>query len=168
MTSPASSGLRPIQNHRSVRKGRRALLSWLGLCALSTVTRRGFSEQGASGGGFRIVVNGESEVKSVPREFLANAFLRNVRDWDGGQRILPVDLLPSIGTREDFSRSILLRSVAAVRSYWQQRIFSGRGVPPPELESDAAVIQYVVGNRGAVGYVSKSAEVGAARVITVR
>jgi hypothetical protein len=150
-----------------MREGRRAVLSWLGLCALSSVTRRAFSEQGASGDGFWIVVNRDIEVKSVSREFLASAFLRNVRDWDGGQRILPVDLLPSVSTREDFSRRILLRSVAAVRSYWQQRIFSGRGVPPPELESDAAVIRYVVGNRGAVGYVSKSAELGAARVVVV-
>jgi hypothetical protein len=150
-----------------MRKGRRAVLSWLGLCALSSVTRQAFSDQDASAGAFWIVVNRDTEVKSVSREFLANAFLRNVRDWDGGQRILPVDLLPSVSTREDFSRRILLRSVAAVRSYWQQRIFSGRGVPPPELESDAAVIRYVVGNRGAVGYVSKSAELGAARVVVV-
>jgi hypothetical protein len=156
-----------MRNHSSVRVGRRAVLSWLGVSALSSVTRRAFSEQGASGDGFWIVVNRDIEVKSVSREFLANAFLRNVRDWDGGQRILPVDLLPSVSTREDFSRRILLRSVAAVRSYWQQRIFSGRGVPPPELESDAAVIRYVVGNRGAVGYVSKSAELGAARVVVV-
>jgi hypothetical protein len=156
-----------MRNHSSMREGRRAVLCWLGVCALTSVTRRAVSDREGSGGGFWIVVNRETEVKSLSREFLANAFLRNVRDWEGGQRILPVDQLPSVSTREDFSRRILLRSVAAVRSYWQQRIFSGRGVPPPELESDAAVIRYVVGNRGAVGYVSKSAELGAARVVVV-
>ena len=46
--------------------------------------------------------------------------------------IRPVDLRPNAATRRLFSERMLRRSVAAVRSYWQQRIFSGRGVPPPE------------------------------------
>lgn len=169
MTSPSisASADRPAIG-TSRRQGRRAVVSLLGLGVLTSLTRRSVAEQDATEGGFWIIVNRELEVKSLSREFLANAFLRNVRDWDGGQRIFPVDLLPSVSPREDFSRRILLRSVAAVRSYWQQRIFSGRGVPPPELESDTAVIRYVVGNRGAVGYVSKSAELGAARVVAVR
>jgi hypothetical protein len=50
-----------------------------------------------------------------------------------------------------------------VRSYWQQRIFSGRDVPPPELDSDDAVIGFVSKYAGAVGYVS-----GAAKLVGVR
>jgi ABC-type phosphate transport system substrate-binding protein len=147
--------------------GRRVALLALGSCAVLSATRDGFAESGEVVGNFQIIVNPENRAASLSREFLANAFLRNVRDWDGGLGILPVDLSPSSSTRDDFSRRILLRSVAAVRSYWQQRIFAGRGVPPPELESDAAVVRYVVGNRGAVGYVSRSAELGVTRVVRV-
>jgi hypothetical protein len=139
----------------------------LGICVGLSVTRGVLSEPSDSIGNFRIIVNAENKVPGVSREFLANAFLRNVRDWDNGHGILPVDLLPNSPIREEFSQRILSRSVSAVRSYWQQRIFSGRGVPPPELESDEAVVRYVVDNRGAVGYVSGSAKLGAARVITV-
>jgi hypothetical protein len=60
------------------------------------------------------------------------------------------------------------RSVAAVKSYWQQVIFSGRGVPPPELESDEAVIRHVTRSPGAVGYVSGAANVRGVRVVSVR
>ena len=49
---------------------------------------------------------------------------------------------------------MLKRSVAAVRSYWQQRIFSGRDVPPPEVDTENQVIKYVAGDPGALGYVS--------------
>jgi len=60
-----------------------------------------------------------------------------------GETALPVDLRSDSSVRRKFSESVLKRSVAAIRSYWQQRIFSGREVPPPELDSDAAVLRYV-------------------------
>jgi hypothetical protein len=151
----------------SLAHRRRTALCWLAFGLTLSITRGALSEPSESGGSFRVIVHPENKVTSVSREFLANAFLRNVRDWDNGVGIQPVDLAPNSPTREEFSQRILLRSVAAVRSYWQQRIFSGRGVPPPELESDAAIVRYVVGNRGAVGYVSKSTELGAARVVSV-
>jgi len=50
--------------------------------------------------------------------------------------------------------------VEAVRRYWQQCIFSGRSVPPPELDSDEAIVRYVAKYRGAVGYVSADAKLG--------
>jgi hypothetical protein len=121
-----------------------------------------------SSAAFRIIVNPDNKIAAVSREFLADAFLRNVQQWGDGQAIAPVDLAPSASTREDFSRQILLRSVAAVRSYWQQRIFTGRGVPPPELDSDGAVIRYVGAHRGAVGYVSRNADVAGLRVVPVQ
>jgi hypothetical protein len=57
--------------------------------------------------------------------------------------------------------------VAAIKAYWQQRIFSGRGVPPPELGTDAHVVAYVLKYDGAVGYVSAAAELEGTRVVTV-
>ena len=56
----------------------------------------------------------------------------------------------------------------AVRSYWQQRIFSGRDVPPPEADSDLAVLRYVKENAGAIGYVSDVPNIQGVRVVTVK
>lgn len=109
---------------------------------------------------FRVVVNARSALSSVPRDFLADAFLKKVTRWDDGEPIRPCDLRPDSTVRRAFSKTILRRAIAAIRSYWQQRIFSGRDVPPPELDSDAAVLGYVAKNRGAVGYVSMSASLG--------
>ena len=85
-----------------------------------------------------------------------------------GETIRPVDLPPASAIRRRFSSSVLKRSVAAVRSYWQQRIFTGRDVPPPELESDEAVVRYVTKYEGAIGYVAPSAKVGDAKVLLLR
>jgi hypothetical protein len=70
--------------------------------------------------------------------------------------------------RRAFSQEVLRRTPGAVRAYWQQAIFSGRSVPPPELDSDAAVVAYVLRSPGAIGYVSAGAAVGGARVVTLR
>jgi hypothetical protein len=118
--------------------------------------------------GFRIVVHPSTPGTHVSREFLANAFLRNVTRWPHDQPLRPVDLKVDALARKNFSEAILRRSVAAVKAYWQQRIFSGRGVPPPALDSDLAVLDYVKSHPGAVGYISGTTSVGSAKVMIVK
>lgn len=117
---------------------------------------------------FHVIVNADNPVGSVERDFLAEAFLKRASRWHAGDPIRPVDLRFDSPVRAQFSHAVLKRSVAAVRSYWQQRIFSGRGVPPPEVDSDTAVVRYVRQHRGGVGYVSSSADVRDVKVLALR
>lgn len=117
---------------------------------------------------FQVIVNSESPITTVERKFLADLFLKKATQWPHLEVARPVDLRTDTPARRAFSEDILRRSVAAVKSYWQQSVFSGREVPPPELESDAAVVQFVLRHRGAVGYVSGATNVGGARILTIR
>ena len=117
---------------------------------------------------FVLIVNPENPIDEVSSDFAAEAFLKKTTRWRNGETIRPVDLPPDSATRRRFSRAVLKRSVAAVRSYWQQRIFTGRDVPPPELESDEAVVRYVTKHVGAVGYVAPNAKVSGAKVLMLR
>jgi ABC-type phosphate transport system substrate-binding protein len=81
--------------------------------------------------------------------------------------IRPVDAKPASSARQRFSKDVLKRSVSSVKSYWQQLIFSGRGTPPPELDSDEAIVSYVLKHPGSIGYVSGSAELKGAKVVDV-
>ena len=47
-------------------------------------------------------------------------------------------------------------------------VFSGAGVPPPELDSEGDVVKFVLKNRGAVGYVSAGVNLQGAKILTVR
>ena len=116
---------------------------------------------------FVVLVHPSNSSTSVSREFVADAFLKKATRWSHDEAIRPVDLRPDSATRRHFSKTILRRSVAAVRSYWQQRIFSGRGVPPPELDDDLAVVRYVLKYPGAVGYVAAGTPHEGAKVLTV-
>ena len=82
--------------------------------------------------------------------------------------IRPVDLEPDSPVRRRFTEEVLRRPLAAVRAYWQQRIFSGRDVPPPELDSDQQVIDYVMKYAGAIGYVSGAAALNGPKPVTIR
>jgi ABC-type phosphate transport system substrate-binding protein len=117
---------------------------------------------------YRVIVHPDNPVTSVDRQFLADAFLKKLTRWPDKRMMHPVDLLPGSDARSRFTRDVLRRSVAAIKAYWQQRIFSGRGVPPPELGDEARVVAYVLEHNGAVGYVSAAAELKGAKAISVR
>jgi len=146
---------------------RRTALLWLSLGGI-WLTRAGSSEASDEAPGYRVIVHADNRVNGVSREFATNAFLKRVTRWDGGVRLFPVDLPPASGVRHRFSEAVLGRSVAAVRKYWQQQIFSGRGLPPPELESEQAVVSYISKNRGGLGYVGPSIELRGVKVLAIR
>lgn len=120
-----------------------------------------------SGRGYQVIVHPSNPLVSAERTFLADVFLKKRTSWPNDVRIHPVDLRRKAPPRQDFSRDVLRRSVDAVRQYWLQRIFSGGDVPPPEVDSDAAAVEYVAKRAGAVGYVSLQAELRGVRVLRV-
>jgi ABC-type phosphate transport system substrate-binding protein len=117
---------------------------------------------------FRVIVHPSNPVTSVDQRFLADAFLKKVTRWAHDEAIRPVDLHVDSTVRRHFSDDALKRSVAAVKSYWQQLVFSGRGVPPPEMDNDEQVVKFVLRNPGAIGYVSGTANVEGAKVVFSR
>jgi ABC-type phosphate transport system substrate-binding protein len=144
-----------------------AVVAALALVALSTGLVTAASPS-TSRAGYQIIRHPDNPVDAVDRQFLADAFLKRKTSWPDGAAIRPVDLAPASPARRQFSDEVLRRPVDAVRSYWQQRIFAGRELPPPELETDADVVRFVLRERGAVGYVSSAAALNGAKVLTVR
>ena len=83
--------------------------------------------------------------------------------------LLPVELPEVSAVRHAFTHTILGKDMDALKSFWQQSIFSGRAVPPPERDSDADVLDYIRKYPGAIGYVSASTPLSAdVKVVTVR
>ncbi|HLK41369.1 MAG TPA: hypothetical protein VKU41_31685 [Polyangiaceae bacterium] len=117
---------------------------------------------------YEIIVHPGNPAGVLDRRFCEDAFLKKVTAWPDGAAIRPVDLPPESPVRRSFTEYVLRRSVSAVKTYWQQRIFSGRDVPPPELDDEDQVVTYVLKHEGAVGYVSTSANLRGAKVILLQ
>jgi ABC-type phosphate transport system substrate-binding protein len=116
----------------------------------------------------RVIAHPKTPVSKVDKKFVTDAFLKKRTRWNDDLAIRPVDLGASSSVRRRFSEELLGRTVEAVRRYWSQQVFSGRGVPPPQVSSEDAVVDYVLKNPGAVGYVTESTDVRGAKVIHVR
>lgn len=144
---------------------RRDAVVVLSLLALQAVGLGAARAAGASE--FVVIVHPDNPRTAVERAFLAKAFLKEVSRWPHDEQVQPVDLGRDSPTRARFSERVIGRSVAAVRNYWQQRIFSGRGLPPPEMSSDEQVVRFVLEHRGGVGYVSPRADLGKTKPIVV-
>jgi ABC-type phosphate transport system substrate-binding protein len=148
---------------------RRGLLLLLPLSVLSLSVPFGRSTaQAEAVPDFRVIVHPENPATGFTRDFLTDAFLKRTTRWGDGETLRPVDQRSTSVARQKFSDAVLGRSVAAVKNYWQQRIFSGRDLPPPELDSDDAVVSYVMSHRGALGYVSGGAKLDKAKPVAVR
>ena len=117
---------------------------------------------------YRVIVNAKNPATSIDKRFLADAFLKKRTRWSNDTVIKPVDQTAKSAARQRFTSSILDRTVAAVRRYWAQVVFSGRGVAPPEVATDADVVKYVANNPGAIGYVGVDADVRGVKVIEVK
>jgi len=117
---------------------------------------------------FRILIHPDNPLSSVSREFVTDVFLKRVTRWHDGEPAHPVDQRSDADVRNSFSERVLRRSVSAVKRYWQQRIFSGRDLPPPELDSDESVVGFVMKHRGAIGYVSGNAKPGGAKAVPLQ
>ena len=145
-----------------MRPSRIQTLAALLLVALAVGTSR------AAAPAYRVIVNPANGSTALDRRFLTEAFLKRSTRWPGGETIRPVDLDSDSAVRRRFSEDVLNRSVSAVKSYWQQMIFSGRAIPPPELETDEQVMRYVAKHAGAIGYVSGAGDLVGVKAVALK
>ncbi len=140
------------------------------LCAWMIVLIVGFASGAAQAEdlGFVVIVNADNPTTSIARDALSNIMLKKATKWSDGQAAQPVDRDAGSFVRGRFSTVVHRKSVAAIKSYWQQQIFSGRAVPPVERRADAEVVAHVQRTFGAVGDVASSANLGRTKVLKVR
>ncbi len=101
-----------------------------------------------------LVVHPEKPIKVLTAVEISALMLKEKTLWKHGVTVEPVNLSRKSALRETFSLDVHKRPVKAVVNYWQRQIFSGRQLPPPELESDAEVMAFVSERPGGIGYVS--------------
>ena len=122
----------------------------------------------AMAAGYKVIVNNANGKSSLAKKDLALLFMKKTPQWSDGTPVVAVDQTEKSTVRERFTLEIHGKSVSAIKSYWQQQIFSGRDVPPVEKSSDAQVIAFVKQNPGAIGYVAEGADTAGVKVVAVQ
>ncbi|MBF0207492.1 MAG: hypothetical protein HQK53_11450 [Oligoflexia bacterium] len=97
-----------------------------------------------------IITNKDNSAASIEKGALEKVYTG--RDVDS---FLPVDQSGAI--KEVFYKEVTNKNIAQINQLWGQIVFTGKGSKPPELDGDAAVINWVKSNNKGLGYVEKSA-----------
>ena len=98
---------------------------------------------------------------------LRDVFSGNSSTLKGSGAVGPV-LLKQGALHEEFLNRYIGKSDAAFRASWRSLVFSGQGVMPRTLESEAAVVDYVAHTPGAIGYITRATPHDGVKTLVVR
>lgn len=117
----------------------------------------------------QVLVIANPSVKSVEisKDDLRDIFTGASSSLKGGHGVIPV-LLKQGTAYEAFLNLYIGKSDSAYRASWRSLVFSGEGVMPRSLDSDAAMVEYVARTRGAIGYIGTTAPHAGVKVLAVR
>lgn len=114
-----------------------------------------------------VIANPSVRAMDVSKSDLRDVFTGASSSFKGAAQVTPV-LLKQGTVNEDFLDLYVGKSDSAFRASWRSLLFSGQGVLPKTLDSDAAVVEYVAHTPGAVGYIAKSSPHEGVKTLIVR
>jgi len=117
---------------------------------------------------FKIIVNSANAIDAISADEAGKIFLKQAAKFASGTTAAPVDQGKASPVRAAFTKAVHGKSVAAIETFWQQQIFSGKEVPPVSKGSDDDVIAFVKSNPGGIGYVSSGAATAGVKVIAIK
>jgi|APFre7841882630_1041343.scaffolds.fasta_scaffold93943_2 ABC-type phosphate transport system substrate-binding protein len=116
---------------------------------------------------YKLIVHPSNPAAQMTRLKVGEFFLKKATRWPDALPVMPVEPSGKSPVRQRFTLEVYGKQVIAISAYWQQMIFSGKGVPPPEKSNDADVVAFVRDTPGAIGYVWAGADVSGVKVVAV-
>ncbi|MGV7207275.1 phosphate ABC transporter substrate-binding protein [Oxalobacteraceae bacterium A2-2] len=104
-----------------------------------------------------VVVSAHSPVNALRADQVAEIFLAQNGHFPGGEDAAALDLPVGHPLRDEFYAKVAGKTPAMMKAHWTKMVFTGRGQPPREVASSAAVRKLVADNPGMIGYIDRSA-----------
>ncbi|MBT0587351.1 phosphate ABC transporter substrate-binding protein [Alteromonas oceanisediminis] len=108
-----------------------------------------------------------SNAAALDEKSVQRIFLGKEKKFSDGVESIPINQVADSAVRGDFDENVLGRSSAQVSAYWSKLVFTGKGVPPKEVSSDADVIELVSKNPSAIGYVDSASVTGDVKAVSL-
>jgi ABC-type phosphate transport system substrate-binding protein len=140
-------------------------ISRVALCVVLGIWAGCIGAQDASS--YRVIVHPSNTATQLSRLKLGEIFLKKTTRWPDGHPVMPVEPSGKSPVRQRFTLEIYGKQVIAISAYWQQMIFGGKAVPPPEKSTDADIVAFVRDTPGGVGYVWSGADLSGVKVVAV-
>jgi ABC-type phosphate transport system substrate-binding protein len=114
-----------------------------------------------------VIANSSVAATNISKAELRDIFTGASSSLKGGMQITPV-LLKQGAVNDEFLRLYIGKSDSGFRAGWRSILFSGQGMMPKTLDSEAAVVEYVAHTPGAIGYIGRSALHEGIKTLSVR
>lgn len=101
-----------------------------------------------------VIANTNDQSLKLSRQEIRNLFMGGALPYD----LTAVALPPENQTRVLFNTKVVGLTEARIQSYWAQMRFTGRKIPPKELENEQLLIEYLLSHQGTVAYLSSDIE----------
>jgi len=116
---------------------------------------------------FKVIANSSVGAGSISADDIKAVYLQEKSSLSDGSRVVPV-LAKGGSAHEIFVKQYLGKTEDALMTYYRSLVFTGKGLMPKTLASDAEVLAYVAKTKGAIGYISSSAGTEGVKVLEVR
>jgi ABC-type phosphate transport system substrate-binding protein len=113
-----------------------------------------------------VIANNSVKASEVSKSDLKDVFTGASTSL-GGASVVPI-LLKAGTAHEEFLQAYIGKNDTAYRAGWRSLVFSGQGSMPKSLDGDAAVVEFVLHNPGAIGYIGKASHHEGVKVIAVK
>jgi ABC-type phosphate transport system substrate-binding protein len=113
-----------------------------------------------------VIANNSVKASDVSKNDLKDVFTGASTSLGGGG-VVPV-LQKSGAAHEEFLKDYIGKNDTTFRAGWRSLVFSGQATMPKSLDGDAAVVEFVAHNSGAIGYISKASPHEGVKVLVVK
>ncbi|WP_148864528.1 substrate-binding domain-containing protein [Marinobacter fonticola] len=103
-----------------------------------------------------VVVGNPAGPDSITLDQVRDIYLNRSKALPNGQRAVPYELAEGNATRETFHEAVTGRSGAQLKAFWSQQVFTGKGQPPQEIGTEAAMKSSVASTPGSIGYIDSA------------
>lgn len=135
--------------------------TWKVVCVVSTLTLMNMSHAIAD---VAVVVHPTND-STFDQATIKKIFLGKAKSYSNGRSAILISASYNDPATEEFNSKVLGKSSSQVKAYWSKILFTGKGTPPQEMDSNAAVISSVASNPDAIGYLDASAVTADVKVV---
>lgn len=115
-----------------------------------------------------VVVVHPDNAAQLSEKQIKRIFLGKEKKFPNGEPSIPVNQTANSSARNEFDSNTLGRSTAQISAYWSKLVFTGKGIPPKEVSSDAEVIELIKQNKSVIGYIDASSATADVKIIAIQ
>ena len=112
-----------------------------------------------------VIISHPTNSNTISVDELQRLYTGKSSSFANGDSVVPLNLSDGNALRSSFDEKALGRSSSQIKAYWSKLVFTGKGTPPKEVESEAEMLKLVSSNPNILGYVSSGTDTSGVKVL---